>query len=342
MKLRVLFQTRPDYLKNIAGDSIQVIKTKEYLEKLGAEVTISASPTNLSHYDIIHLFNTTRVKETHNFFKNAKKQNKPVVVSTIYWDFSEFCRCPDSPEGLYNNWVNSQAMRKAIFRGANLLLPNSRAEAELIKSQTPGAAPCHVVPNGADQIFALGDPDEFYRLHGFRDFILCVARICPRKNQLGLAEALKGTGLVLVLAGPVNDREYAARCRSAYPGVLMLNQVEHRQLPGLYAAAMAHVLPSWFETPGLASLEAGLAGCRIVTTDRGTAGEYFGHLATYCDPGDTMSIRDAVIRALNLPDKQQNSLKYHISNNYLWQNAAMETLRGYETVLSVTPKFSID
>lgn len=340
MKLRVLFQTRPDYLKNLAGDSIQLLKTKEYLEKLGVTVDVSTSVASLANYEIIHLFNTTRVKEAYYYYLNAKKQKKPVAVSTIYWDFAEFCHTPGSPQNLYTNWVNSQAMRKTIFRNADLLLPNSKAEADLIGRQTRGSAPCHIVPNGVDPLFARGDPNEFYRQHGMKDFVLCVGRISPRKNQLALAKALKGTGLTLVLAGPVNDREYAEKCRMAYPGLIMLSHLEHHQLPGLYAAARVHVLPSWFETPGLASLEAGLAGCRLVSTDRGCAAEYFGRMACYCNPDSEESIRNAVIKALKISDSELLTLKFHISNNFLWESAALETLNGYEKILSDTAKSS--
>lgn len=342
MKLRVLFQTRPDYLKNIAGDTIQLLKTKEYIEKLGVEVEIdiSAAPASIKDFDIVHLFNTTRVKETYKYFMNAKKQQKPVAVSTIYWDFSEYSKIPDSPGSLYKNWLGYQAMRRSVFQGADILLPNSRLEADLIRRQHGNTAPYHVVPNGVDPIFARGRPDDFYRQHGLKDFILCVGRINPRKNQLALARALKGSGLPLILAGPQNDVEYLRKCHREYPGLIALSHLEHHELPGLYAAAKVHVLPSWFETPGLASLEAGLSGCGIVTTDRGSALEYFGNLACYCNPGSAASIRSAVTKARSIPDQTRDALKKHIVKNFLWENAALETLSAYEKILSASPNFA--
>jgi len=38
------------------------------------------------------------------------------------------------------------------------------------------------------------------------------------------------------------------------------------------------VLPSWFETTGLSSIEAGVMGCNIVITDK-VMQEYFSHHA---------------------------------------------------------------
>lgn len=338
--MRVLFQTRPDYLSNIAGDTIQLLKTKEYIEKLGVEIEISVTPTRVKDFDIVHLFNTTRVKETYEFFINAKKQQKPVAVSTIYWDFSEFCQNPDSPGNLYKNWLGSQTMRKSVLRGADMLLPNSHLEAGIIRQQHGNTAPFHVVPNGVDPIFARGSPDAFYKQHGLKDFILCVGRINPRKNQLSLIRALKGSGLTLILAGPLNDGEYLRKCCREYPGLIVLNQLEHHELLSLYAAAKVHVLPSWFETPGLASLEAGLSGCSIVTTDRGSAIEYFGDLACYCDPGSINSIRSAIAKACVLPQQMRHALSKRIAENFLWSHVARETLLAYEKILSSSSNFA--
>jgi glycosyltransferase involved in cell wall biosynthesis len=334
MRLRVLFQTRPDYLNSLGGDTIQLLKTKEYIEKLGVKVEISVAPANIKDFDIVHLFNTTRIKETYEFFVNAKKQQKPVAVSTIYWDFREFCTNQDSPANLYKNWLGSQAMRRPVFRGAAMLLPNSRLEADMIRRQHGHTAPMHIVPNGVDPIFARGNPDAFYRQHGLKNYILCVGRINTRKNQLALARALKGSGLTLILAGPLNDREYLRKCQREYPGLIALNHLEHHELPGLYSAAKIHVLPSWFETPGLASLEAGLSGCNIVTTDRGSTKEYFGDLACYCDPGSIDSIRKAIVKASSLPEQTRQALKKHIAEKFLWTTVARETLAAYEKILS--------
>ena len=50
------------------------------------------------------------------------------------------------------------------------------------------------------------------------------------------------------------------------------------------AAARVFALPSWFETPGLAALEAALAGCAVVITPFGSPREYFGDLVEYARP----------------------------------------------------------
>ena len=55
-------------------------------------------------------------------------------------------------------------------------------------------------------------------------------------------------------------------------------------LASAYAAARVFALPCWFETPGLAALEAALAGCAVVITPYGSTREYFGDLVEYARP----------------------------------------------------------
>ena len=67
------------------GDTVQIEKTKEQLEKLGVEVDISLElEPDLSAYDLVHLTNVTRIQETYVQMQNAKKQGKKVALSTIF------------------------------------------------------------------------------------------------------------------------------------------------------------------------------------------------------------------------------------------------------------------
>ena len=72
------------------------------------------------------------------------------------------------------------------------------------------------------------------------------------------------------------------------------------ELRQLYRAASVHACVSWYETPGLVSLEAALSGCKLVVTPGGSTREYFGEDAFYCRPDDAASIRAAVVQALGL------------------------------------------
>jgi len=107
--------------------------------------------------------------------------------------------------------------------------------------------------------------------------------------------------------------------------------VPHQQLIKIYQNARVHLCPSWYETPGLASLEAGAAGCNIIVTDRGSTREYFGPHAFYCQPDSVSSIREAVLKAYHVPKTKQ--LQELILQNYTWAKAAEQTAKAYEVIL---------
>jgi glycosyltransferase involved in cell wall biosynthesis len=99
-----------------------------------------------------------------------------------------------------------------------------------------------------------------------------------------------------------------------------------------YRHARVHAVPSWFETTGLVSLEAAIAGCNIVSTSRGHAREYLGELAWYCDPDSKKSIRSAVLAAWEA--SEQSALRDRVLDHFTWEHAARATLNGYMLVIA--------
>ena len=160
------------------------------------------------------------------------------------------------------------------------------------------------------------------------NFILSVARISPRKNQHWLARICQELGLPLVLIGPVNDRKYFELTHS-YPNVTYLGTQQGELLASAYAAAQVHALPSWFETPGLSSLEAGACGTTVLSTSQGSTYEYFKDLAAYVEPLDDSSLRLGLEKALNLSPLP---LTEHIREHYPWSKVAAITLAAYQTL----------
>ena len=89
--MKVLFQSRKTLYSAPGGDTTQLLKTKEYLEKLGVEedITLDLEP-DVSGYDLVHVFNLMRPQELYLQVKNAKKQGKKVALSTIYGPYEEY------------------------------------------------------------------------------------------------------------------------------------------------------------------------------------------------------------------------------------------------------------
>ena len=99
----------------------------------------------------------------------------------------------------------------------------------------------------------------------------------------------------------------------------------------MFNSARVHVLPSFFETTGLSSLEAAVMGCNVVITNKGDTVEYFEDLAYYCDPDDPDSIREAIEKAFQEPFNE--NLRQHILSKYTWDRTAQKTLEAYHKVL---------
>ena len=107
--------------------------------------------------------------------------------------------------------------------------------------------------------------------------------------------------------------------------------MERPNLISSFAAARVHVLPGWFETTGLTSLEAGLAGCNVVSTDRGYARDYLEDYAWYCDPSSRASMKNAVLGAYEAPLKP--GLREHIIRNFRAEKMIDETISLYRRIL---------
>ncbi|MBI4320666.1 MAG: glycosyltransferase family 4 protein [Chloroflexi bacterium] len=356
--MRVLMQGRSDLLTRHGGDTTQAVKTAEHLRELGLAVDFSTDVApDLRAFDLVHVFNSTGISHVRALLDNAHRQRKPAVLSTIYWNQDELLNARlrygkgRSLHRLLGQRVGGLMRRaiwhlqpewrelRALVHAADALLPNSRAEQDLLYRDfgLPRSARIDVVVNGVDTaLFQEASPEPIERRFGVRGFILCVGRIEIRKNQLALLHVLRPGDPPAVFIGAPNGLEpaYVARVNALAreKGVLVVDPIPHAEIASAYAAARVHILPSWYETPGLASLEAGLLGCPIVTTDRGCATEYFGEMALYCNPADPSSIRAALDKGLAAP--RNSALARHIRDHFSWDVVAQQTLKVYRDACS--------
>ena len=176
--------------------------------------------------------------------------------------------------------------------------------------------------------------ERFRRETGLEDFVLCVGRLEWRKNQLMLLKALEDSELPLVFAtgGFTYQPQYEEVCRKFQRRgqTVFLGRLAPDLLASAFAAARVHALPSWYELPGLVSLEAAHYNTNVVITDYGTARDYFEEDAFYCRPDDPQSIHNAVCAAYYSP------VRPHLADRvaqYTWQRAADRNLEIYEQVL---------
>jgi glycosyltransferase involved in cell wall biosynthesis len=327
------------------GGECQLVQTGRYLEELGISVRLFSGWTDrLVEARVLHLFGMSR--EGLELARLAKARGVPVVLSPICW-FEPGALAALAPNVFRAAFDLSKlavrvlaprlpGWRRELLRLSDAILPNSHAEAgQLVRLFGIASEAIRVVRNGVSADFAAGTPDLFRDLYGVSDFVLYVGRIEPRKNVLGLVQALRGTSLPLVAIGsaPPGYEPYAWACRRAGGGqVIWLGALEHDDplLRSAYAAARVFALPSWFETPGLAALEAGLAGSAVVITPLGCTREYFGDRVTYASPSRRAAIRRAILQTWAAgPDPR---LADHVAKNYLWPEVALRTAEVYDQV----------
>lgn len=172
----------------------------------------------------------------------------------------------------------------------------------------PGGVDLPEVPGAA----ALGDLDPL---------LLAPVQITPRKNiELAVrvvAELrLRGRPAGLIVSGPVDphdptERTYMGelvalrRDLDLEKAVIFLAEGESgspadAELPGLYMAADALLLPSWDEGFGLPILEAGILRLPVICSDlpatRAVAGDTAAYFAPDADPSE---VADAVLRRVD-------------------------------------------
>lgn len=349
--------TRPNLYSVPGGDTVQIVKTAEYLKQLGVEADIyTTGNIDYSRYTLLHFFN---VIDPEDILGHLYKSNLPYVLSPIYVDYREYDKyhrggfigklskvlSRDAVEYLKTlakfvlkgERVSSlrfflkghRASVIHILKHAEILLPNSNSEYRRLYRDYGVDQKYTVVPNAIDEsLFKKPAEDE-------RDLIICVGRIEGNKNQLNVIRALKDTPYQILFIGSSspNQKKYYEQCKAeATPLMQFVDFIPQEQLLAYYSRAKVHVLASWFETTGLSNLEAGAMGCNLVVGRRGDVEEYFEDLVEYCEPDDLQSIRTAVEKSWNKGTSP--ALQSRIFNNFTWKAAAQITHEAYQTVLS--------
>lgn len=357
---RALLVTHVNALRIFGGGETQLFETLTFLRGEGVVADVSiALRLSPDRYDVVHAFSAYHGPNLEALFA----LQRPLVISPIFLDYSEMTYegqvsaailgqdDPSRVERLLGvrrdgkltvdgasrraiaEPVELRWQQRALFERADRLLLLSEREGRMIDDvvgqvHTPRA----LVPNAVrPESFAEATPDAFVERFGIRDFVLCAGRIEPPKNQALLVWALRKTGLPIVLAGRAADGAYAELCRRvAGAPVHLVGALPPDLMASAYAAARVHALPSWGEVVGLATLEAALAGCSLVVSNRGGEAEYMGELAHVCDPADADGIRDAVLSAWDdVAPERRAARKRHVLGRYTWDETARAIARVY-------------
>ncbi len=362
--MKIVMIARSTLYTSPGGDTTQIKMTAKYLKALGVDVEIKLSnePVHYEAYDLMHFFNIIRPDD---ILPHVQKTNTPFVISTIFVDYYEYeqrnrkgllslvntvfdrdqieylksvARAIKNGEKIKSRYYLTRGHKKSIkylSLKASILLPNSHSEYNRFVALYGVKPPYKKVVNAIDTSYFNASIAPNLK---FKDYVLCVGRIEGRKNQLNLIKALLDTDLYLAVIGKPspNHMEYYQQCKllaaQADGRIQFIEHIDHDGLSAIYKAAKVHVLPSWFETTGLSSLEAGVMDCNVVVSPKGDTEEYFKDMAYYCEPDVVTSIRTAVLSAFNEPVNPR--LKEYILNHYTWAHTAEQTLEAYQSILN--------
>jgi len=375
--MKVLMLGRIGLLDARGGDRVQVENTALELKNLGVEVDIRTDmdfePKN---YDLVHIFQLDWTPETYFYAKKVKKAGVPLVLSPIHHDVKEVKKFDDvfvfdfrriskfffrdqfkrdTFKNVYRSLFDRRKfkstlfsvlhgfknMQKEVLEMSDAVLVQTVREAGDLKRTFSVDFKWEKVLNGVGEAFI--NPKPFKNPFDFEDYIMCVGRIEPRKNQLNVIKGVKkfreetGLDVKLVLIGKVSPSKHFEynflinKLLRKNKWIIRLdNSINYSDLPSYYHFAKVCVSASWFETTGLTSLEALYCGANTVASGP-RAKEYLGSFASFCIPDDIDSIKDAVKKEYFEP---RPVLDEKIRKEYTWKNAAEKTLTVYEDVLS--------
>lgn len=355
-KLKILFVARHSLYSQPGGDTVQIDQTARYIRKFGHTVDIYTGKElkNPSSYDIFHFFNLGRPSGVMPLLK----YNKPLIISSIYVDYSPSSRGSALLKLLGKHrleylkavarWINGsdnfpgwqylfkgqKASILTLLKRASAVIAASRAEIERIESDFGRLKDACTIPLGVEHLqpAAQDEPGKSIR---DKDLVLSVGRIEKHKNQEYLIKAINDTNLKLRVVGKpaTNQAAYHKSCQNvAGANISFEGYLTGEALLLNYREATVHALPSYSETTGLSNLEALLHGCSIVVGDNPIEREIFGDNAHYCNPSDPLSIKEAVMKARE--DASDRSA--WVKENFSWDRAAKKITDIYHN-LSSTP-----
>jgi len=353
--LRVLLQARLDLFTLPGGDTEVVVNLKRSLEGQGVTADFSSNPQlPLDDYDLVHIFNFGTP-----FAVNASTQKKPYVCTPLYEDVQRYMIRANATAYAFREYLETHggdalesALNRTVSRGTLKVLPDNRfmieqadtvfvsgaSEAQRIRQDFPNVERTQVLkfgfqrPEDPDAI----DADLFRSEFKIRDYVLCVGRLETRKNQLMLLRALQDMDIPLVFVnGNTPQPGYEELCRGFERAgrTLFTGRLSKALLLSAYKGAKVHALPSWYELPGLVSLEAAWMGCNVVASTWGTVGDYLGDHYYPCEPDDPSSIQEAVRRGMRTP--YEPAIRQMLEA-YTLDNFTRKTIKQYEKVLSTS------
>ncbi|NKF23349.1 glycosyltransferase family 4 protein [Solimonas marina] len=210
----------------------------------------------------------------------------------------------------------------------------------------------HVVPLGVDDCYAPVDAAQQTairdRLSAGRPYLLGVGLAAgldvrrANKNLPRLLDAWSRCAMRrhyrLVVTGGVDRDEQCAleahlRERRLDDSVVVAGFVEESDMPALYSAAAAVLLPSLYEGYGLPIVEAMACGAPVLTSRSGSCPETAAGHATLVDASSVDAIAQGLHTVLDTPASTRQAAMRH-AHAQRWRGVAAKTLKVYRRAIA--------
>lgn len=353
--LRVLFQNRPNMAQCPGGDTRVMEQLKIALESKGISVDVSTKFNyDPNRYDIIHAFNSTLSLYSDAFARKAIHNNIPFVITALQEDTPRYLKKSVMSLSIFRKYIELEQSAEFLDSQLDLLrktscgeintspvalcnaaavLVSGQEEADCIKRYYPSAK-IMAGPFGFSMPSVSADPELFCNTYDTKEFVLCTGRLETRKNQLMLLRALEHDDITIVfISGGVSYQpEYVNLCKKykRKGRTIFLDRLDEKMLASAYSAAKVHCLPSWYELPGLVTIEALAYGCPVIQSSWGTIKDYCGDHMISCEPDDYNDIRNAVICGMS---KEHNEKAKEFIRQFTWERSADRVIQAYEYAL---------
>ena len=191
-----------------------------------------------------------------------------------------------------------------------------------------------MVPNGiGDDYFTTSNFINIQKKYSLDDYILCVSRFEPRKNQTLLLRAfdelgLREQGFKLVFIGRTDIKvsefeDYLAAHPDLQSCVVRLKDIPFNELLSFYAQAKVAVYPSLAEGFGIPPLESAAMGT-VILCSNATAMSDFGFFDEHLfDPHDLETFKGKLMKSITHPNRSlMKDISSTIRTEYHWSNIA--------------------
>lgn len=326
-KIKIGYVPAVPFFLNYSGGEVGLVHPYNVLKKRGLDISLIDIFNKNLKYDILHFFGLHYGH--YRIISMAKAAGIKIILSPIsYATKKQFVGSLFHRINKYIKIPTTQHLHREIILLSDKVIPNSYAEKIWLEKYFNLKLNNYTIAyNAISKNFFEDIRYEFTETYGINDFILCVGKIEPRKHQLELAKLIQKTNYKIVFIGaPVLDAikyfeefiDIVNKSENIYH--FMPFEQESNLFKSAYICSKIHILLGDNETPGIANLEAIVAGKNIVVNDCKPVREYFTINAFYCNNQSNSSILNAIDLAISSPINKDFIKECELK--YSWENMA--------------------